>query len=247
MINETIDIIKQSLQRAGPVSLIVANLIPLAGVLFWGWNVGALVTLYWAENLIIGLICLLKMYHLAGNKALGRMAFFTVHYGLFWFAHGAIIATVIDSHPVKSAGGFVTGNETDATELSDPLFEPIAAIFTNASDFWVWAFTALLVSHVVSLFVNYFRREEYRAETLNNLMMSPYQRVVILHVAVLFGGIAVEKLGSKIYLLVALVAIKTVVDIALHNREHKRPGHAYARDEHISATKSPDPTPKKPA
>ena len=35
--------------------LVAANLVPLAGVLFWGWQVKQVVFLYWAENIVIGL------------------------------------------------------------------------------------------------------------------------------------------------------------------------------------------------
>ena len=34
--------------------LVLANLIPLFGVLYLDWDVGSIVVLYWAENLIIG-------------------------------------------------------------------------------------------------------------------------------------------------------------------------------------------------
>ena len=36
------------------ILLITFNLVPLAGVLWWGWNVYTLLVLYWLENGIIG-------------------------------------------------------------------------------------------------------------------------------------------------------------------------------------------------
>ncbi len=230
-LSSTLDSYRLMFKRAGPITLIIANLIPLAGVLFWDWNVGAVVTLYWSENLIIGAITLLKMFHKDGPRALGKMAFFLVHYGIFCIAHGAILAEVIDSHPMKTGGGFGAEAALGASQYEGTLLEPVVTIFSNASSMWMWAFTALLVSHVVSLFVNYFRREEYNAETSNSLMTAPYKRIMILHVTVLFGSMLVEKLGSQVYLLVALVLFKTIVDIYFHNREHRREGHAYAADD----------------
>jgi len=41
--------------------LIVANLAPLAGVLFGDWDVFEVVLIYWMENVIIGIINILKM------------------------------------------------------------------------------------------------------------------------------------------------------------------------------------------
>lgn len=43
------------------VMLVVSNLIPLVGVLSWGWQVFDVVVLYWFENVVIGVINVLKM------------------------------------------------------------------------------------------------------------------------------------------------------------------------------------------
>ena len=43
------------------VALIVANLIPLFGVLFLGWSVWNILVIYWLENGIAGVINVLKM------------------------------------------------------------------------------------------------------------------------------------------------------------------------------------------
>jgi hypothetical protein len=42
-------------------ALTVANLVPLFGVVFLGWDAAAIVLLYWIENLIIGLFNVLRM------------------------------------------------------------------------------------------------------------------------------------------------------------------------------------------
>jgi hypothetical protein len=42
-------------------ALTVANLVPLFGVVFLGWDAAAIVLLYWIENLIIGFINTLRM------------------------------------------------------------------------------------------------------------------------------------------------------------------------------------------
>lgn len=41
--------------------LVLANLIPLLGVLAWGWKVFDVVVLYWFENVVIGAINIFKM------------------------------------------------------------------------------------------------------------------------------------------------------------------------------------------
>ncbi len=49
-------------QFTSTVALLVGNLLPIVGVLLWGWDVHSIVTLYWTENLILGAIMLLKMF-----------------------------------------------------------------------------------------------------------------------------------------------------------------------------------------
>lgn len=226
--------ISMIMQRAGPITLIVANLIPLIGVMLWGWSAGALVTLYWAENLIVGGITLLKMFHKGSVTALPRMAFFLVHYGVFCIGHAMLLSTLVESHPMKTGGGFGDEISSGGGKNAESLVEPIVSIFSNASDYWIWGFTALLLSHVVSLFINYFGRQEYLAETVRTLMGAPYKRIIITHIVVLVGAVVTEKLGSPIYILFVLVMIKTIVDVFLHIREHRQPGHAYSNGQAIS-------------
>jgi len=221
--------ISMIMQRAGPIALIVANLIPLIGVMLWGWSAGALVTLYWAENLIVGGITLLKMFHKGSVTALPRMVFFLIHYGIFCIGHAVLLSTLVESHPMKTGGGF--GDEPAVGAGAMDLIEPVVTIFSNASDYWVWGFSALLVSHVVSLFINYFGQQEYLVENLKTLMGAPYKRIMITHVVVLVGAVVTEKLGSPVYILLALVFLKTIVDVFFHVREHRQPGHAYSSGE----------------
>ena len=51
------------------VALIVANAIPLFGVLFLGWNVWTILIVYWLENGIVGVFNVLKMLRAEGPDA----------------------------------------------------------------------------------------------------------------------------------------------------------------------------------
>ena len=56
------------------VALVVANAIPLFGVLFLGWNVWTILTIYWLENGVVGVFNVLKMAKAAGPEPTGRAA-----------------------------------------------------------------------------------------------------------------------------------------------------------------------------
>jgi hypothetical protein len=53
-------------------------------------------------------------------------------------------------------------------------------------------------------------------------MAQPYARVVVLHLAILFGGWIALALGSNVGVLMLLIAGKTVLDLSLHLRERMR-------------------------
>ncbi|MEE4380730.1 MAG: DUF6498-containing protein, partial [Pseudomonadales bacterium] len=73
------------------VSLVLVNLLPLAGVLFWDWHVGALLVLYWSENVILGACTIVKMLAAGPVRGLFTAAFFLVHYGGFCAVHGVFV------------------------------------------------------------------------------------------------------------------------------------------------------------
>ena len=83
-------------------TLVLANLVPLAGVYLWGWSLTDLLLLYWIENAVVGLYTVLTMLTSwpAGQALLPRVAgklffvpFFIVHYGMFWIGHGIFLQT----------------------------------------------------------------------------------------------------------------------------------------------------------
>ncbi len=233
--------------KASALALVAANLLPLFGVLFWDWDAFEIVALYWTENVVIGAINVLKMItcspdpaaidwtqveaatRKSGLQALQQPAveqdnpdlvqqatspflkltftpFFAVHYGFFCFVHGMFVLTLF-------------GNQDIAVS---PLGEFEAFSRVLAERHLGWAVAGLAASHLCSFFVNYLGGGEYRRTVVPLLMFQPYGRVVVLHVAILFGGWVAMALGSNAGVLSILVAGKTVLDLALHLRERRR-------------------------
>ena len=82
--------------------LIAANVIPLAGVMFWGWRVEDVVFLYWCENVVAGLCNIVAILGcVPGPDRKGRPSgwfdkiftavFFVPHYGAFCAVHGLLL------------------------------------------------------------------------------------------------------------------------------------------------------------
>ncbi|MEN1679133.1 MAG: DUF6498-containing protein [Planctomycetota bacterium] len=232
--------------RVSVASLLVANGLPLLGVLFLNWKAFDVVILYWLENVVIGVINVLKMLtcwpdaeqldaavekSVAGfsdtdkmqAKALidrtsgwGQSAmqttklffvpFFTVHYGLFCLVHGVFVVVLLGG---GLEGG--VGMDNPAQALRET---------SQSTGFWLAA-TGLAASHLVSYFKNFLAGGEYRRTAPPLLMMQPYGRVVVLHVAIVLSGFLTFTLGSPIWLLILLVIGKTWFDLGMHLREHR--------------------------
>ena len=214
------------------LALLAANAIPLVGVLFWGWDAARIVFLYWFENVVVGAINVLKIIAARGPEVragdarklgvtdaeLGRIRnaskvflvpFFIVHYGMFTLVHGIFLFVFFASE--GGPGGGIRDPFTGIPEL-------VGRVFSGGGG---WAAVALIASHLYSFGSNFIVGGEWRRVGPSRMMAAPYGRVVVLHVAIIFGGMAVQALGNPVALLVILVGGKTALDLALHWRSHQ--------------------------
>ncbi len=206
-------------RKVSLLALVVVNLIPLAGVLFFGWDVAALMILYWSENLVLGFFTLARMLVVSPLGGCFSGLFFLIHYGGFCGVHGMfIVMTLIDGdfNPFP--------DDTWPLFLVFPqiLFNVTAAVLAFAPAEWIVAFVALFVSHGVSFLVNFLLGPERETATIGALMGAPYGRIVILHIAIIAGGFGVMALGQPVFMLIVLVMLKMGLDLGLHLREHDR-------------------------
>lgn len=78
--------------------IVAANLLPLAGVIWWGWDAFILLLLYWCETVVIAFWTMVRI--LVGPAALGKSAGFAagapgrIAMALFLSIHSGIFITV---------------------------------------------------------------------------------------------------------------------------------------------------------
>lgn len=234
-----------ALRRSDPAAvatLLVANAVPLVGVLLLGWDLLALVRVYWLENGIVGIVGALRIATASGpligpgaapgttgadltaaaagggaapravpgaaaarllegrGALLARLVlvpFFLAHYGVFWTVHGVFVWAALPALVgVEDAG-------TGAGSL---------------------ALVALVVaiSHGVSFATNWLGRGEWRTASPLVETRAPYERVIVLHLTILGGAFAVALVGSPLWALAVMVAVKTAVDLGAHLRDRER-------------------------
>lgn len=179
------------------LAVLVINLIPAFCVLFFGWSALVLLLLYWAENVVIGVVNILRMgvTAVAGGAvgiAMGLMIipFFALHYGGFCAGHGLFTVAV--------AGGAFQG--------ADPL-EQAKAVW---ADKWDYAIPlAAIIAYQLGDFVRWFRAGEWKGVDVGTQMGEPYGRIIVLHIALIIGAIPVIMLGQPAAAVALLAILKT--------------------------------------
>ena len=214
--------------RASSLVLILANLIPVVGVLLYDWDVLSILLLYWTESVVIGVLNVARMLACeSGDVLQGMLAvmdrpvpeevrenlpriggaalkfflipFFVVHYGMFCFVHLAAVVGIFGGGGISLQTGY------SLFELWQP-------------SLWI-AVAAIFASHSYSFFANFIGEGEYKRTNLMLLMMRPYGRIIAMHVAIVLGAGLVIWLGSPLPMLLILILIKTFLDSRLHEKE----------------------------
>ena len=210
------------------VALVIANAVPLAGVLLLDWSLPAIMALYWAENGVVGVFALLRILTAAGPAPAGPpprpgsrvtpmsdagirymlAPFFTVHYGMFWLGHGFFVLLVFP--------GMLAG-VSDAWS-PDLVFDTVPALLGTV----LAALPFLFVSHGLSYWLNWLQGGERLTSHPSQEMFAPYGRVVVLHLTIILGAFAVAAMGTPVWALVVMVLVKTGLDVSAHLAERRR-------------------------
>ena len=196
--------INEPLTLASPstIMLIIANLAPIAGSVFFSWNLGDVMVLYWAESAIIGLFNVGKIIIIGRWAALLMGPFFIGHFGGFMAVHFLFLYTIFVSPQMGAAS---------ENELAD-----VAQLFIT-----LWpALAALFISHAFSFYKNFLGRHEYRGRTVNQQMSEPYSRIIFMHLILIFGGGLVMVLGDPTPILILVIGLKIYFDIKAHLKQH---------------------------
>lgn len=163
---------KETLQKINPqldisrLALIAANIIPMVGALFFGWDILNIMLIYWAESAVIGLYTIFKIIIVAvqglKHSKFGALAqglfmipFFSFHFGMFMFAHLMFIMVLFGGN------SFGSGPQK---EFVDILGENLVVLLYGVS--------AFLVSHGVSFFVHFVGQKQWQKVLDNDFLSS---------------------------------------------------------------------------
>lgn len=189
--------------------LVISNLIPLFGTLFYEWNAPQIIIAYWVENLVIGYFTMLKIplsegltvanitlndIHVSKIPKEKITTFFIMHYSIFCLAHGIMIYAF-----------FLKEVSFNQIGLSSVLLMT----------------TSIFISHLISYRTNFIEKREYLNISPSQQMIKPYSRIMIMHLVVILAGNIAENSGYALMSVVMLILLKTAVDLGSHILEHK--------------------------
>lgn len=197
------DLLARTYRDPLAVASLGVDMLPLVGILLFGWGATPLVALYWLENIVIGGATIARMgaTGLAGIgnvlSCLFLIPFFTLHYGMFCWGHGTFLK----------------------------MFANEGASGDSAQALWAWAmgsgpymsvFVAAIVAVVALYFiVDFIGRGEYRETAPIQLMFMPYGRIVLLHVAIILGAAFVYWADEPLVGVLGILMLRFVFGVVL--------------------------------
>lgn len=205
--------------------LIAANAVPIIGVVYFKWQVLHILPFYWSENLAIGFYTVLKMVFMKvkdpaeNRQKLYMVPSFVLLYCCYTMIFVVMFCTIIFLPLLGAAGGWIILLPFALPEMIEKMVPNITKIIPGK---FLIVVLVWFISHGVSFAVNYLHKGEYSRTNLQALMFQPYRRVFIMHIVVLIGGIILQFIFFQNAFIVVLIGLKTLIDIRLHNSEHKK-------------------------
>lgn len=145
--------------------------LPMLGVLLWGWDWRMILVLYWLDNITVGGLTVISLARRRRETpSMMHPAFFLLHYGIFTTVHGVFVFVLVAALP-----SFSDGMPTPPSV--DPLqFVPVLV--------------AWMVGTVIQWGVAVFSPTPF-----SDGIGKAYVRMIVLHLTIIFGMFLIMFLG----------------------------------------------------
>ncbi|MDB5221585.1 MAG: hypothetical protein JWN83_252 [Chitinophagaceae bacterium] len=203
--------------------LVFANLLPLYGVWFEGWDPKQMFLVYCLETIIIGGYNIVNMIIITlyrkkdvwegagGSKTMVRgwffILFFIVHYGFFVFIQTAIFAGVTGLSPDGNFGPFTF----------------LSRIFSYLSIDAKTVLYIFIAMYGFRMLFDFILSGRYRNTSLGMQMFQPYLRIFIQQFVVILGSMFLAFGAGKIFMLI-FVSIKIYAEVFINFNAYLKKG-----------------------
>lgn len=190
------------------ISLGLFSIVPLIGILFFGWDWREVLLLYWLENISVGIVALINIFKapigakrsetgviIDDPKAKGvenvasrvfMALFFCIHYGLFTLVHGVFVLLIV---------GGVFG-------IGGPLNEGLQ---------WAHLIVSWLIIAAIQVLMALTRPAQAN-DSVNHSFLAPYKRIIALHLSIILGIFIIGLLGLPAAAAILLIGLHLVID-----------------------------------
>ncbi len=203
-----------ALQRPDLIWVVASNLIPVIGVIFYGWAALPLMVFYWIENVVIGGFNILKILVSGFTKsrtlavvAVFLSAFFVFHYGLFTYVHGIFVFAMFSMSGAIHAG-------LDPNAAPDDVLTNVLALVNADSDLY-WSVLALVAVQAGWFVFYWLLFGHWRTASPITQMYEPYGRIIVLHMTIIVATLPVLLLGEPMFAVLILAVLKSIVELGL--------------------------------
>lgn len=189
-------------------SLLISNLIIILIVLLENQSVLSVLWVYWFQSVIIGVFNFIKIISLndftidglkmnghlltkSRSAKIGVAVFFLIHYGFFHLVYAVFLSAFIS----------------------------IREISTGGIDFSFILLTSMIFAvNYLGEFIFTFRREQTSIQSLPKLMMTPYKRIIPMHLTIILSGFVLAggvftAGNSNMIILLIFTGLKTFIDL----------------------------------
>lgn len=189
------------------LAIVAGGLVPIWGVLHYGWDAVQVVILYWIETLIVGVFTHQRLLGVERQSRQDRdgpfrnSGFFVMHYGLFCLVHGVFAVLLAILVMADGDAGAVW-----------------RATLANR-DFWS-AVVGVGLMQTMIFWREWVRPQAWRTADGTAEMFRPYGRVLAMHFMVLAGFLLIGLTNAPMLMVLILCGAKLVVDLLLELWPH---------------------------
>ena len=211
---------------------LIANLIPLYGVLYWQWDSFQLLMLYWMETVIIAFWTILGITRLPVDQlgtinVGGRVkpathkllcGYFTLVAGMFVLGHLAFLWIMFSGEWLKKVPG--SSSILHALFVADGLWLALIFMFVSA---WIsyLSSTPPVYPRTIERGLNpkktLAQDPEAGSDAVGEVVGGLFVRIAIMQIAIIFGGMLATTYGSIAPLLI-VIGCKTLIDVSVASR-----------------------------
>lgn len=235
----------ESYPRVTAISVVVANALPLAGVLHFRWNLLVVLSLYWLETLAIVLTTAFKMQLAHIAQAPGQLARqideleyvdapprrvvldeskrFRRDWRVGVFKHNVATGMFMFGHAIFLIALFGGLRDSPFTGSPEVPLDSLTGWWHSRWDLFL-GFALFLTSEVIALFRTFLREGQFRTASMDRLAAEPWSRIAGMQVFLIIGSGVGAATGTLRPILSAAAVIKTVFElVALRPRRPASP------------------------